>query len=71
MDDNIFVKFAKALAKSRFKELLNKISKEIEEDHEIQSKITDIKDKTNELQDVLEHLCKKQPWHELCKGRTK
>ncbi len=67
--ENIFVRFAKLLAKSRFKDLLDKISKEIEDDHDIQAQISDIKTKTDDLQHNLEHLCKKQPWHYLCKDK--
>lgn len=67
--ENIFVKFARMLMNSQFEKILNKIQKEIQDDPEIQAKITNIKNDKEELTKDLEHFCDRQPWHYLCKDR--
>ena len=69
MADNIFVRLAKLLVKSQFKKVLDQIGKEVDSDPNLQAKLPDIKQRTLDLQDNLEHFCKHQPWHILCKDK--
>lgn len=69
MSDNIFVKLAKMLVKSKFKKILDEIGDELENDPLFKARAEDIKNRTDSLVKDLDHFCHVQPWHHLCKDK--
>ena len=67
--ENTLLKIAKLLAKANFEKTLIQISKEINDDPDIQEKLKAAKESHDDLKQYITHLCKKNPWHHLCKDK--
>lgn len=65
--ENIILKITKSLVFSQFEKLINSLTKDVDKDSDLLNKIKDIQKSNEEIKTLIPELCRKHPWHHLCK----